>query len=64
MRLSRRLTLLLQRNRIATVGDLLTYGTDDLLELREFGPRTLEEIEAAVALAGVVLVRGRLRSRS
>ena len=47
----------LKRANINTVSDLLQYSADELLLLKNFGKRSLEEVESTLAQLGLKLGR-------
>jgi DNA-directed RNA polymerase subunit alpha len=55
----------LKRAQINTVADLLEYSQDDLLEIKNFGQKSAEEvIEALQQRLGITLAEGKMKDSS
>jgi DNA-directed RNA polymerase alpha subunit len=62
--LSTRANNALKRKGVRTLATLLTYGSFDLLDIRNFGPNSLGEVQLALHLRGLELRKERLLPRT
>jgi DNA-directed RNA polymerase alpha subunit len=64
LKLSTRANNALKRKGIGTLATLLTYSNFDLLDIRNFGPNSLGEVQLALHLRGLKLRKERLLPRT
>jgi DNA-directed RNA polymerase alpha subunit len=64
LKLSTRANNALKRKGVDTLATLLTYSNFDLLDIRNFGPNSLGEVQLALHLRGLKLRKERLLPRA
>ena len=64
LKLSTRANNSLRRVGVHTLAELLTYSSFDLLDIRNFGPNSLGEVQLALHLRGLKLRKERLLPRT